>query len=477
MQLNVHGLTVKGNLYLFRMTIPKDIRNALGRSEIKRILPTHGLNESSALCSLLHEKFKGLFKQFRQKMLTGEEILRMADDYLSILEVGSESYRSSPGERSPEEVEFEKGVILARIKTCQENLKFNRLREIKSDVDFYISWNKVDVQKGSPQYQLMCREFLKKHLFWLKKEQKLVDGDYGDMMTATPVNMPGRTTEWKPEKIYSLKELSEKYFTQKGNENAWDARTTRGQIGTFKLFLEIAGENTAVSKITHHDLLEFRDNILLHLPANITKFKKSQGKDYKELLKIKGVPLISKDTVNDKISMLSSFFKWASKHNFTPKNIGEDLEIKLKKNPREERSVYEKDDIIKLLTSLPRGTAEAYKFWISAIALFSGMRQGEICQLFKNDIVKVQDVWCFNVSTLSEGQKTKNESSRRLVPIHPVLMELGFFEYLKTIKGNRLWPKLELKRGTYAQDFQKWYGRFNRKYITKDKKKPEQVYT
>jgi hypothetical protein len=220
MQLNVHGLTVKGNLHLFRMTIPKDIRNALGRSEIKRILPTHGLNESSALCNLLHNKFKDLFKQFRQKMLTGEEILRMADDYLSILEVGSESYRSSPGERSPEEVEFEKGVILARIKTCQENLKFNRLIEIGSDVDFYISWNKVDVQKGSPQYQLMCREFLKRHLFWLKKEQKLVNGDYGDMMTATPVNMPGRTTEWKPEKIYSLKELAEKYFIHKGNDIA-----------------------------------------------------------------------------------------------------------------------------------------------------------------------------------------------------------------------------------------------------------------
>ena len=30
---------------------------------------------------------------------------------------------------------------------------------------------------------------------------------------------------------------------------------------------------------------------------------------------------------------------------------------------------------------------------------------------------------------------------------------------------------MEFKRGTYAQDFQKWYGRFNRKYITKNKKK------
>ena len=34
-----------------------------------------------------------------------------------------------------------------------------------------------------------------------------------------------------------------------------------------------------------------------------------------------------------------------------------------------------------------------------------------------------------------------------------------------------MWPRLEAGRDGYGQYFQRWYGRFNRKFVTEDKKK------
>lgn len=93
-------------------------------------------------------------------------------------------------------------------------------------------------------------------------------------------------------------------------------------------------------------------------------------------------------------------------------------------------------------------------YWIPLIALYSGMRVREICQLYVDDVagpVEMTDgvevgpgVWYFNVN--AKGDKTtKNEKSVRCVPIHPRLVELGFLRYVGQARAageRRLWPEL-----------------------------------
>jgi integrase len=63
------------------------------------------------------------------------------------------------------------------------------------------------------------------------------------------------------------------------------------------------------------------------------------------------------------------------------------------------------------------------------IALFTGARREEIASLKSSNIRPIDDVLSIEIE---EG---KNANARRMVPIHPKLIELGFLEYAKSIKN------------------------------------------
>ncbi len=57
------------------------------------------------------------------------------------------------------------------------------------------------------------------------------------------------------------------------------------------------------------------------------------------------------------------------------------------------------------------------------------------------------------------------------MPIHTRLIELGFLDYKKRVKGNTLFPELKRRRDGYSQDASKWFGRFKRKRGTQGRHK------
>ncbi|WP_237376834.1 site-specific integrase [Raoultella terrigena] len=100
-----------------------------------------------------------------------------------------------------------------------------------------------------------------------------------------------------------------------------------------------------------------------------------------------------------------------------------------------------------------------WKRWIILIGRYSGMRQNEICQLYHNDVMKVDGVWCFRVDNLNHNQTLKTDSSRRFVPIHSRLLALGLLDFIGERKGH-LFPELTLHLGSYGHYFSRWFTRF-----------------
>lgn len=79
---------------------------------------------------------------------------------------------------------------------------------------------------------------------------------------------------------------------------------------------------------------------------------------------------------------------------------------------------------------------DAAKFWIPLIAAFTGARLGEIIQLELNDIKQdASGTRYFHITTESDdedsGKELKTASSRRRVPIHSQLIEIGLLDYIK----------------------------------------------
>ena len=176
--------------------------------------------------------------------------------------------------------------------------------------------------------------------------------------------------------------------------------------------------------------------------------------------------------------MLSSIFKWACENDFIPKSPATNLQIKQKIAPHTQRKIYSTEDIIKIFQLIKSVNKKKNpdRYWLPLMALYSGARQNEMSQLFRDDIIQVDDIWCMNILNLEdddvdETKRVKSIGSHRTVPVHPILIELGFIDYVQTCK-KQLWPNLTFNEyNGYAHKFQKWFGDANREKVTKDKKK------
>lgn len=82
------------------------------------------------------------------------------------------------------------------------------------------------------------------------------------------------------------------------------------------------------------------------------------------------------------------------------------------------------------------------EYWLPILALHTGARLNELCQLTVTDIGRHDDVETISILDGEMGKRLKNAASRRVIPIHSRLIELGFLDYVKTIKAGRIFPEL-----------------------------------
>ena len=73
-----------------------------------------------------------------------------------------------------------------------------------------------------------------------------------------------------------------------------------------------------------------------------------------------------------------------------------------------------------------------------------------------------------------EGQNLKNASSRRILPLHPALLDLGLLQHVESVKAtgaDRVFPELEAVRGKLGHAPSKWFGRYKTRLGITDPRK------
>lgn len=122
-------------------------------------------------------------------------------------------------------------------------------------------------------------------------------------------------------------------------------------------------------------------------------------------------------------------------------------------------------------------------FWLPLLALFTGARIEELCQLLLDEDIRQvgegdEKVWTITITDISEDgsevKHVKTAAARRVIPMHPKLIELGFLEYVKDARqfGNRLFPYLTPDRfgkyhGTPSERFGKYLDSLGMTHRTK----------
>lgn len=91
-----------------------------------------------------------------------------------------------------------------------------------------------------------------------------------------------------------------------------------------------------------------------------------------------------------------------------------------------------------------------------------------------DDFIEQQGIPCIRIDDSREDQNLKNTSSRRVLPIHPALIDLGLLQHVEAVRSNgadRLFPELEAVRGKLGNAPSKWFGRYKSKQGITDPRK------
>ncbi|MBE4194041.1 tyrosine-type recombinase/integrase [Vibrio parahaemolyticus] len=133
----------------------------------------------------------------------------------------------------------------------------------------------------------------------------------------------------------------------------------------------------------------------------------------------------STKTNKDYFSASKQFFKWLKSKKYIPNNPAQDLnpQFKSKKHVSEQRERWTTDELTLLIKS-PAFTQQSLDFqWITKLQLFHGLRTGEACQPYIQDIVVDDEIPYFRVTDQSKDQHLKNEHAVRNVPLHPAIRD------------------------------------------------------
>ena len=260
------------------------------------------------------------------------------------------------------------------------------------------------------------------------------------------------------------------------NKSVWEIRHT------LDLLIQEFGD-ISLGKLNREMCVKFKDD-LQKLPKNRTKLQQYRDLDFHELVKLNVVEKdrISRTTVNNNLGYVSSFMKWCVINGYVDINFFEGMRLKKLIRVRDERDRFEEKELKQIFqkqnyiefTEVEKQKYEYY--WCPLISLFSGMRLNEICSLYLDNIIQVkgnhrEKRWCFNI--LEEPDRPdkhiKTLSSRRIVPIHDTLIDLGFIEFIELLKKRhtnrkRLFQELKLSEGSYIRNVSRF---FNRRYLTK----------
>ena len=271
-----------------------------------------------------------------------------------------------------------------------------------------------------------------------------------------------------------LSELVESYI--KDLSVGWDAKHCAGNERDLRprleTIVEIIGDKPC-DALTLEDVARFKE-VTLKLPSNRRKIKAYREKSIPELMQmeIPETDRLSTQSINKNLEKASSFLKWCKVNSsFVTQELWHPLSRRVKKDvpDDEQRDAFNGEDLQKLFLSeqyINGKHKQPSHYWIPLLALFTGARLNELCQLYKTDVYQDEEskIWVIDINEKSPDKKLKRNTHCRIVPIHPTLIKLGFIKFVESVKSQRLFNELKRKRDGYQDAFSKW---FNRTYRSK----------
>lgn len=163
-------------------------------------------------------------------------------------------------------------------------------------------------------------------------------------------------------------------------------------------------------------------------------------------------------TLANKAGYLTAFFDWcvgqgyctpfqSDKHNPARGVVVYRKKDKQRRTKETGYKPFSRDDIQKLFAPEALSGLAKEARWGLLLGLYTGARVSEIGQLALDDILEVDGIPCLRLTDEQPGQSLKTEASRRTIPIHPHLIELGLLDRVERLRRDgktRLFPAVKV---------------------------------
>ena len=311
--------------------------------------------------------------------------------------------------------------------------------------------NKTAIAKAFMQFAIVFGEYVAKDESGdILGAQKVLQDALATVPQIAERQMPTQPLE-EAEPGETYVDAVKEYVAYKLDSGAWKKKGISTNQSRLDSFVDIMG-NMELHKIDRKAMHAFV-GALKKLPPNRSKSKKYKGKAIAELLTMAHEHTLAPKTVNVTVEALCSFFNWCFDEEKIDKNPAKNLQIKDDRADVDLRFAFSKDELIKIFQHPKFSNGEFKKasyFWIPLIGLFTGMRLEEISQLYCQDIFQAGELWIIDINKAGKDDKgyekeMKTKNTKRQIPIHRELIELGFLYYLESVKKTkaiRLFPDL-----------------------------------
>jgi integrase len=513
------GLVQRGTKFYFQCRIPSDVKQYFPCTQLKKSLKTTNQRQASTLVKIMTANTEKLFFMVRSGLLTAKMIESLVQEYLAVtLDIDKrqrygitenvlddaflrikqdnrdrywmdhrknyEMYSEVSGEVEEvvgaDNLASHYRVLATRYREQGRRQDYAEIAPVASAL---LTIEKVQVSPGSPEFMMFCDALLAKEAeafeVLAERAERGLNNPYDNGVGAV---MPCRK---------KLSMLMTRYLTV--HQEQWEPRSRDKTDEHYDKILELTGD-------PYTD--EINQDMLVELFNELALYPK-----YRNHPHLKGLTLEAcrehpayeppkTSTIKGVWYALGSLLTYGSENGEygIPRNYCLDkvFAVKIKalkkaKNDTLRRLPCDHNDIQSLINELGRLRKKynPHMLWIPLIALYNGMRQGEICQLFCDDIVSVDGIDCFRIRDCADRkQSVKNAQSLRTIPIHPTLLDLGLLDFInsrRTLKYERPWQNVKSrpvdyyeKQDTYAHYFEKWFNDTFRKYVILDEEMRKQ---
>lgn len=444
-------LSIIDSVYHFRRRIPKDLKAVYApKLEIKFSLKTKDKRKAEQEARIESVKVDQEFEAHRRllakpqapQVLSNEDITRISQQlaYEVLAENDQHRLAGTLGNQS-----YTEGLDIAN-DLFKSSYAEGKPKEIHHLVDQILDQHNLIVAKGSESYDKLTLAVLETGLDVLSK----VDQRQSGKPVATPLAPMG----------------VEPKASTKANENTLTDILDKWKLEKKPTDKTVAECLSCITKFT-----KVNDKLTLDLitKSHVVAYKDERVKD--------GVKYA---TIKKHLGFIHLLLAYATDNDYIKINPATGVKVAKPKVSTGDRLPFSTSDLNRIFGhkiftkhELPpmsgkgkqTDSAGEAAYWIPLLALYTGARPSELCQLTKADIQQDSGYWYLDINNTGlKGIKTN--SSKRRVPVHPELIRLGFIEYCNK-QSAEIFPSLKVDHtGSRYSKFGDWVnGRFLRKDI------------